>query len=113
MATNTFSTAKHPLPEQNSRVANFPNIQSKWFNGSKSVSGSANSTTPTPLVGRRIRLLTASMVFIDETFSASDGTWSFIRLRDDINDIAEGLIVTKQRDGIDGYAQMRDRLSAV
>lgn len=115
MATNTFVAVKSLIPEQNLRVAERPMIAARFFNGSKSVQGTVEdaSSPGDPIAGRRMRLFTSAGVLIDETYSGEDGTYSFINLRDDINEISEGLIVTKQRIGVDGYAQIRDRLSAV
>jgi len=115
MATNTFVGTKNIVPEQNPRPSQRPIIQTKFFNGTKSISGTVEdaSSPGEPLAGRVLRLFTAAGILISETTSASDGTYSFPNLSNDINDIADGLIVTKQRPGLDGYAQMRDRLVAV
>lgn len=116
MATNTFASVKSIVPEQNTRAGQRPNFGTRWFNGIYHVAGTVDdaSSPGLPLAGRRMRLFTDTGILIDETYSAVDGTYNFPNIRSDINDMVDhGLIVTKQREGLDGYAQMRDRLVAV
>lgn len=115
MAANTFIGTKNLIPEQNLRISERPMFQTKWFGGTKLVAGSVvdDSSPGEPLSPRVMTLFTAAFVMIDQTITATDGTYSFPHLRDDINDVADGLIVTKQYLNLDGYAQMRDRIVAV
>ena len=116
MATNTFSTVKSIIPEQNLLIGQRPNFNTLWFNGTFHVHGTVtdDDSPGNPLLARKIRLFTGTGILIDQTYSASDGTYNFPNLRSDINDLLDNeLIVTKQRVGLDGYAQIRDRIVAV
>jgi hypothetical protein len=100
---------------QTLRYSTRPSIGTRYFNGSRKIAGVVmDASSPGEPLVRRMRLFTDTGLLVSETYSAEDGSYVFPNLRDDADDLVPGgFVVTKQRDGFDGFAQMRDRIQTV